>query len=100
RSRHPGPRGDEHMFDVGHRIYRGAAQLPHPFGDAVHAMDVGLTELAAVRVDGKPTAHLDSATGDEVLGLTLAAEAQLLQLNQGERGEVVVEHGGLNVGRL
>ena len=38
--------------------------------------------------------------GDEVLGLTLTAEPQLLQLDQGERGEVVIQDRGLDVGRL
>ena len=87
------------MLDVGHRVHRGPPQLPDPFGDAVHAVDVGLAELTAVGVDGQPAAHLDSTVGDEILGFTPAAESQLLQLNQGERREVVVKHGGLDIGR-
>src|SRR5208337_5355663 len=89
-------RGDEHMLDVGHRVHRSTAQLADAFGDAVHAVDVGLAELTPMRVDRKSPAHLDRALGDEVLGFTLAAESQLLQLNQGERREVVVEDGGLD----
>lgn len=50
--------------------------------DAVHAMDVGFAELTAVGVDGQPPAHLDRAVGDEVFRFALAAESQLLQLNQ------------------
>src|ERR1700757_3733535 len=91
RRRDARPRGDQHVLDVGHRVHRGPAQLPHTLCDAVHAVDVGLTELAPVRVDGKPASHLDRTAGNEVLGFTLAAESQLLQLNQGERGEVVVQ---------
>src|SRR5271166_7151420 len=92
RRRHTRPRSDEHMLDVGHRVDRGAAQLPHALGDSVHAVDVGLTELTPVRVDGKPAADLDRAIGDEVLRLTATAESQLLQLNQGERREMVVQN--------
>ena len=75
-------------------------KLAHTFGDAVHPVDVRLTELTTVRVDRQPAADLDGTVGDEVLRLTLAAEAQLLQLNQRERGEVVVEDRGLDVGGL
>src|SRR5208283_1008377 len=85
RSGHARPRGDEYVLDVGHRVHRGAPQLPHTLRDPVHAVDVGLTDLTSVGVDGKPPAHLDRAVGDEVLRLTAAAESQLLQLNQGER---------------
>ena len=81
-------------------VHRGAAQLPHTFGDAVHAVDVGLAELAAVSIDRQPAADLDRTVFDVVLGLTLAAEPQLLQLNQGERREVVIEDRGLNIGRF
>src|SRR3984885_5232142 len=70
RSWHTRPRGDEHVLDVWNRVHRGPAQLPDSLGDAVHAVDIGLTELAAVRVDWEPPAHLDRTVGDEVLGLT------------------------------
>ena len=100
RGRHAGTGGDEHVLDVGHLVHRRAAQLAHALGDAVHAVDVGLAELAAVGVDRQPAADLDRAVGDEVLGLAPAAEPQLLQLNQRERREVVVEDRGLDVGRL
>ncbi|COW14941.1 Uncharacterised protein [Mycobacterium tuberculosis] len=62
-------------------------------------MDVGFAELTAVGVDGQPPAHLDRAVGDEVFRFALAAESQLLQLNQGKRREVVVEDCGLDIGR-
>jgi len=99
RRRHARARGDEHMLDIRHRVHRRPAQLPNPLGDAVHAVDVGLAELTAVGVDGQPPAHLDRAVGNEVLGFTATAESQLLQLNQRERGEVVVQNGSLNVVR-
>src|SRR6185369_9158865 len=88
RGRYPGAGGDEHMLDIVDLVDRGSAQLPYTLRDAVHAVDVGLTELTAVGVDRQPATDLDGAAGDEVLGLTRAAEAQLLQLNQRERGEV------------
>src|SRR6185437_5379674 len=87
RRRHTGAGGDEHVLDVGHRVHRGSPQLPYTFCDAVHAVDVGLAELTAVGVDGQPPAHLDGPIGDVVLGFTLAAEPQLLQLNQREGSE-------------
>src|ERR1700744_1730366 len=49
--RHPGARGDEHMLDVVDLVVRRAANLAHPFGDAVHAVDVCLAEQSAVGVD-------------------------------------------------
>jgi hypothetical protein len=36
-------------------------------------VDVGLAELAAVGVDRRPSADLDRAVGNEVLGLAPAA---------------------------
>jgi hypothetical protein len=44
-------------------------------------VDVGLAELAAVRVDRQAAAQLDRAAGDEVPGLAAPAEAELLQLD-------------------
>jgi hypothetical protein len=61
----------------------------YPFGDAVHPMDVRLTQLTAVGVDRQPPADLDRTVGDVVLGLTPCAEPQLLQLDQRERGPTV-----------
>src|ERR1700761_6085851 len=85
------------MLDIGHRVHRRAPELPHSFGDAVHPVDVGLTELPAVGVDWESTTDLDGTVGDEVLRFSPPAESQLLQLNQGERGEVVVEDRSLDV---
>ena len=85
------------MFDIGNRVHRRAAKLPNAFGDAVHAVDIGLTELTTMGVDRQPAADLDRTVGDEVLGVAFAAEPQLLQLNQRERREVVVKDGGLNI---
>ena len=98
-SRHAGAGGDEHMLDVGHLVHRRAAQLAHAFGDAVHAVDVGLAQLTAVGVDRQPAADLDRTVGDEILGLAPAAEPQLLELDQRERREVVIQNRGLDVGR-
>jgi len=70
------------------------------FGDAIHAVDVRLVQLTAVRVDRQPATDLDRTVGDEILGLALPAETQLLQLDQRERREVVRQNRGLSIGRL
>src|SRR5207248_6836783 len=89
-----GARGDQHRAVAGDLVDRGAADLADRLGDAVHAVDVSLAELTPVRVDRQAAAQLDRAAGDEVPGLTAPAEAQLLQLDEHVRGEVVVQHGG------
>ena len=85
--------------NVGHLVDRGSPDLAHTLGDAVHAVQVGLAQLAPVGVDGQPATDLDVAVAHEVLGLALAAEAELLELVEDVRGEVVVEDRGLDVGR-
>src|SRR5690242_21960491 len=93
-----GAGGDQDGAVAGDLVDRGAADLADGFGDAVHAVDVGLAELAAVRVDREAAVDLDRAVGDEVPGLAAAAEAEFLQLDEDVRGEVVVEDGGPDVG--
>ena len=88
------------MLDIRNLVDRRSAELADAFGDAVHAVNVGLTELTAMGVDGQPAADFDRTVGDEVLGLALAAESQLLELDQRERSEVVIEDRGLDIGRL
>src|SRR4051794_20579055 len=80
-----GAGGDEHVLDVGNLVDRRTAQLPDRLRDAVHAVQVGLAELAAVGVERQPPAELDRAVGDEVLRLAALAEAELLELLQDER---------------
>src|ERR1700755_352418 len=93
-----GARGDQDGAVAGDLVDRGAADLADRLGDAVHAVDIGLAELAAVRVERQPAAQLDRAAGDEVPGLAARAEAELLQLDEHVRGEVIVEDGGPDVG--
>jgi hypothetical protein len=62
-------------------------------------VDVSLAQLAAVRVEGQTAAELDRAVGDEVAGLARRAEAELFELDEDVRGEVVVQHRGADVGR-
>ena len=50
-------------------------------------------------VDRELAAELDVAVAHEVRGLTAPAEAELLELYQHERREVVVDHGRLDVAR-
>src|SRR5262249_22635212 len=95
--RHPGARGDQHRAVAAHLVDRGAADLADGLGDAVHAVDVRLAQLAAMRVEGQGPIQLDGPAGDEVPGLAAGAETQLLQLQQNIRREVVVENGGPHV---
>src|SRR5690606_12890703 len=92
-------RGDEHGTGIGDLIGRRAADLAHGLGDTVHAVDVGLPQLSAVRVQGQVTVEADPAVGDEVLRLAARAEAEFLELHQHVRGEVVVQHGDVHIGR-
>ena len=79
-------------------VVGGAPHLADTFGDAVHPVDVGLAEQAAVGVDRQLAAERKALDRREVLGLATTAEPQLLELGEHERGEVVVEERGLNVG--
>src|SRR5580658_3760155 len=76
--RHAGAGRDQHRAVATYLVHRGAADLPHALGDAVHAVDVCLAKLAAVRVDREPPAELDHPVGDELPGLPARAEAELL----------------------
>src|SRR5215467_12234851 len=51
---------DKHRAVTRNLVDRGAAHLPDGLGDAVHAMQVTLPELAAVRVQRERAAQLDS----------------------------------------
>ena len=62
--RHPGAGGDQHRAVAAHLVDRGAADLADGLGDAVHAVDVRLAQLATVSVDGQPTTYLDRAVGN------------------------------------
>src|ERR1700722_15926205 len=73
--RHPGAGRDDDVLDVGHLVDPGPADLADGLGDAVHPVQVGLAELAAVGVDRQAATHLDVAVADEVLRLALATEA-------------------------
>ena len=42
------------MLHVRHLVDGRATELSHAFRDAVHAVDVGLTELATMGVDRQP----------------------------------------------
>src|SRR5260221_2772860 len=72
-------------------VDRVPAHLPDGFGDPVHAVDVRLTELAAMRIKWQPPADLDRPAGDEVPRLTARAETQLFELHQNIRREVVIQ---------
>jgi hypothetical protein len=46
-----------------------------PLGETVHAVGVGLAELAAVDIDRQAPADLDRVIGNEVCRFSLAAES-------------------------
>src|SRR5207244_13460514 len=96
---HACARGDQHVLGRVDLVDGGAPHLAHALGDAVHAVDVGLAQLASVRVDREAAPELDRAVAQEVLGLASAAEAELLELAEHERGEVVVDDGDVDVVR-
>src|SRR4051812_2175301 len=61
-----GSGGHQHVIYRWDLVDRRGANLPHAFSDAVHTVDVGLTELTAVGVDRQLAAELDAAVGDEL----------------------------------
>src|SRR5262245_59176641 len=86
-------RGAGHETDLGTvHLTRGfAAQLAHPFDDMVEAVHVGLGEAAPVRVRGKPPVGPgERAALDERAALATGAEAEVLEGEEHEPGEVIV----------
>src|SRR5271163_4307846 len=55
--RNPGAGRDKNVFDVVDLVVRRAADLAHPLGDAVHAVDVRLAQQSAVGVDRQAPAN-------------------------------------------
>src|SRR5262245_31030623 len=49
--RYAGAGSNQHVLNVSHLIARGPSHLTNPLGDSVHAVNVGLAEQSAVRVD-------------------------------------------------
>src|SRR5690348_640397 len=97
--RDSGAGGHERVLDRRDLVHRGAPHLANCFGDAVHPVDVGLTELTAVGVEGQSATDFDRAVGDETGRLPAPAEAELLQLHEDVGREVVIQHGRLDVVR-
>jgi hypothetical protein len=60
-------------------------------------VDVSLAELAAMRVQRQPPSDLDRAARDEVPCLAARAKAELLQLHQHIRREMVIQDRGPDV---
>src|SRR6185312_17324729 len=85
-----GTRCHQYVFDVVDLVVRRAANLAHPFGDAVHAVDVGLAEQAAVGVDRERSTEREVLDCREIFRFPAATEPELFQLREHERGEVVV----------
>jgi hypothetical protein len=87
------------VSDVGDLVDRRSADLTDGLRDTVHAVDVRLAELAAVRVERYVAADLDVPVLHEVVGLAARAKAELIELYQHERREVVVEDRSADVTR-
>src|SRR5262249_56087181 len=77
--RHPSTGGDQHRAVAAHLVDRGAADLADGLGDAVHAVDVRLAQLAAVWVEGQDPIQLDGPAGDEVPGPAPGGQTPPLQ---------------------
>lgn len=73
----PGARRHQDRAVARYPVDGGAADLPDPLGDAVHAVDAGLAELAVVRVHRQPTTEFDPAVGDERRGPRHARRSQV-----------------------
>src|SRR3954453_21253187 len=93
-----GAGGDEDMLDVVDLVARRAPDLADGFGDAVHPVDVRLAEQSAARVDRQLASERQAFDRCPLLRLAPGAEAQLLQLHEHERREVVVQERGGDVG--
>src|SRR3954447_16308589 len=63
--RHAGAGRDQDRSGAGDLVDGGLPDLAYRLGDAVHAVDVGLAELAAVWVDRQSAAEFDGAARDE-----------------------------------
>src|SRR5690606_39162562 len=93
---HAGAGGNQYVFYIVYLVHRAAAHLAHPFGDAVHAVDVGLAQLPAMGIDRQPPAPCMVPGTDEVLGATPIAEAELFQLRHDKGREMVIDDGSLD----
>src|SRR5215218_3510991 len=85
------------MLDIIDLVVRGAPHLTNSLGYSVHSVDVCLAEKAAIGVDRQISTERESLDRREVLRLAAPAEAELFQLCEYERGEVVVQEGRLNI---
>src|SRR5699024_10689437 len=88
--RHSGAGADEGVVDVGGLVGGTTPDLAHSLGDAVHSVDVCLAELSSVCIQRSRRVHLAEAVGQQIGGFAGTAEAELLELSENERGEVVV----------
>src|SRR3990172_11770203 len=79
---HADPRGHEHVAVLLGLVRRRAADQPHALDHAVHAVDVGLRELTAVRVGGQAPGQAEVPVLHEVLRLAALRETERLELEQ------------------
>src|SRR5690606_39380188 len=93
---HAGAGGNQYVFYIVYLVHRAAAHLAHAFGDAVHAVDVGLAQLPAMGIDRQPPAPCMVPGTDEFLGAAPIAEAELFQLRHDKGREMVIDDGSLD----
>src|SRR5262249_42283133 len=67
-----------------------AAQLAHILDDHIHTVGVALAEMAPRGIVRTTAAELDDATRDVLAALPLLAEAVVLKLQHGGKGEGIV----------
>ena len=80
-----GTGSDQDGAVAGDLVDSRAADLADRLGDAVHAVNVRLAQLAAVRVEREPAAELNGTAGEKRPGLAALAKTQLFELHQDVR---------------
>ena len=64
--RNAGSGGHQNVLDVRYLVDGRPANLANTFGDAVHCVDLGLTELSAMRVDRECASEMDATEETQV----------------------------------
>src|SRR5262249_50688436 len=91
--------GNQRDFRILHLTLRGigVAELTYALDDLQHALDMGLRQLAAGRVGGKPSTHAQRARLHESPAFALGAKAVIFELHENHIGEAVIELRGIDV---
>lgn len=95
--RNPATRRNQDVLESDNLIDRAATHLTDRFGDAVHAVDIGLTNLPAVGIDREAAADFNVAVPYKILCFATIAKAAGFKRGKYGRSEVVVDDGGVHV---